>query len=220
MAIILLYNSLVMAAGYQIMASLVTIFEETYHYNDIQIGLCYLPYGAGAVIGSYFGGRLLDWNLRRLGQKSGYNVDRRDESPESLAFPWEKARLQVIAPVSLMATILIICYGWVIQSETNVAGPLVLQLFIGLTSTTGMNAFSVMLVDSYPTRSAPASAANNFTRCLLGAGATAAIQPMLESMGRGGCFSFVGGVLLLVSPLMWVLVKFGPEWRRQRFLRK
>ena len=218
-AMILFYNSLMFAATYQLTASVVTIFKDKYGYNDIQIGLCYLPYGLGTMISSYIGGRLLDWNLRRIAAPLNYNVDNRAEAADSQAFPWEKARLQVIAPAALAASALFLCYGWILQAQTSVAVPLVFQFFIGLTATSSTNAFSVMLVDSYPTKSATASAANNFTRCLLGAGATAAIQPMLTAMGRGGCFSFVAGVLFLFSPSMLALAKHGPKWRKERHLR-
>ena len=218
-AIVLVYTALLFASTYQLLASLVSIFKEKYGYNDIQLGLCYIPYGVGTMISSYLGGRLLDWNLLRIAKHLDFDVNRRDESEEALAFPWELARLQVIAPFSIFGAICFLYYGWVLQESRNVPGQLIIQFLIGLSLNTATNAFSVMLVDCYPMRSATANAANNFTRCLLGAGATAAIEPMLTAMGRGPCFTFIGGVILLFSPLMWLLSKKGPQWRKERFQR-
>lgn len=218
-AIILFYNALLFGAPYQMMASTVTIFKELYGYDDIFIGLCYMPFGIATMIGSVVGGRISDWNLKRIAREGNFEIDRRSDSPESQAVPWERARLQVAAPFALAGGCFFIGYGWSVNWKTPVAVPLVLQFFIGLSANTGANAFSVMLVDRYPDKSATASAANNFTRCLFGAGATAVIEPMLKAMGRGPCFSFVGGVLLLFSPLMLVLVKYGPQWRMERLSR-
>lgn len=41
------------------------------------------------------------------------------------------------------------------------------------------------MVDLFPGRSASATAANNFYRCLMGAGGTAVIDPILARMGPG-----------------------------------
>ena len=218
-AIILFYNALLFGAPYQMMASTVTIFKELYGYDDTTIGLCYMPFGIATMIGSVVGGRISDWNLKRIARAGNFEIDRQSDSPESQAVPWEKARMQVAAPFALAGGCFFIGYGWSVNWHTPVAVPLVLQFFIGLSANTGANAFSVMLVDRYPSKSATASAANNFTRCLFGAGATAVIEPMLKAMGRGPCFFFVGGVLLLFSPLMLVLVKHGPRWRMERLSR-
>lgn len=42
-AVVLFYNALIYTAFYDIMASIPQLFQEIYHFNDLQIGLCYLP---------------------------------------------------------------------------------------------------------------------------------------------------------------------------------
>jgi hypothetical protein len=85
--------------------------------------------------------------------------------------------------------------------------------------TSGFNCLSVMVVDLYPLSPATATAANNLIRCLLGAGATGVIIYMIDAMGRGWAFTFVAGVVLIFSPILWLLERRGPEWREARRVR-
>jgi MFS family permease len=91
---------------------------------------------------------------------------------------------------------------------------------MGLTLTGAFNTISTILVDFYPTQAAKATAANNIVRCLLGAGATALIDPMLAAMGRGWCFTFVSLVMLATSPLLLLIIYKGPKWREERRLKE
>src|SRR4051794_12843065 len=47
MAVVLIYNALIYTAFYDIIASIPELFQEIYHFNDLQIGLCYFPFGCG-----------------------------------------------------------------------------------------------------------------------------------------------------------------------------
>ena len=78
---------------------------------------------------------------------------------------------------------------------------------------------SVMLVDFYPLSPATATAANNLIRCVMGAAGTAVIVPMIQGMGLGWCFTFIGAVVLCASPLLLVLMRWGPKWREERRVR-
>jgi hypothetical protein len=51
---------------------------------------------------------------------------------------------------------------------------------------------------------------------LLGAGATALIDPMLSAMGRGWCFTFIAFVMMATSPLLLWEINRGPAWREAR----
>ena len=57
----------------------------------------------------------------------------------------------------------------------------------------------------------------NLVRCLLGAGASAVVLPMLDKMGRGWAYTFLGLVQVGVLPLLGAIIWWGPRWRaRQR----
>lgn len=214
-ALLLLYNSLVYTAFMDVTASMPYLFGLIYGYNDLQIGLCYIPFGIGCLIAPIMGGRALDWNFRRLAVKNGFPVDKK-KATDLENFPLEKARIQVTWPLMLVGAVALLCYGWVLHAETNLAAPLVLLFFIGLCMTGAFNCNSVMLIDLYPLSPSSATAANNLVRCFMGAGGTAIIVIMIERLGRGWCFTLIAAIVVFCSPILWVLEKWGPEWRHAR----
>lgn len=76
-----------------------------------------------------------------------------------------------------------------------------------------------MLVDNYPQRPATATAANNLVRCLMGAGGTAGILYVVDSLGRGWTFTLVAGIVFISTSILLVLLKYGGKWRRARMER-
>lgn len=219
MALILVYNSLLYVAFIDVAATLGTLFREIYHFNDLQLGLCYLPYGAGCCIASLGQGYVLDWNYRRIARKIGFTIDRR-RGDDLSKFPIEKARLQPVYPAVVVGLITLVAYGWVLQLETSVAAPLVLQSIIGLTITGSFSIMNTLIVDLYPEAPATATAANNLVRCLVGAVGTAIIEYMISGMGRGWCFTFIAALCAVTSPMMFLIVRNGPGWRNERRMKE
>ncbi|KAI9821099.1 MAG: hypothetical protein M1827_003833 [Pycnora praestabilis] len=215
---ILFYNSLIYTAFYDVISTIPSLFQEIYGYNDLQIGLCYIPFGVGCCAASILSGRAMDWNYKRVARNAGIAVDRK-RGEDMKDFPLERARIQVIWPQLMIGIAAIFCYGWVLQQEASLAAPLILTFIIGLTLTGAFNVLSTMLVDLYPMSPATATAANNLVRCLMGAAGTAIIQEMIHAMGRGPCFSFIAAVVFVTSPMLWVDTKWGPQWREERRLR-
>lgn len=160
----------------------------------------------------------MDFNYRRVAKKAGFKTDVK-RGDDLSNFPLEKARIQVIWPSLCVGMVAMLCYGWVLQREAHLAAPLVLQFIMGFTITQAFNVFSVMLVDLYPLSPSTATAANNLTRCFVGAAGTAVINPMIDGMGRGWCFTFLAVVVLFSSPLLWIELKWGPKWREARRVR-
>lgn len=216
--LLLLYNSLVYTAFYDVTASIPYLFNQIYGYNDLQVGLCFLPFGTGCLLAPVLCGRLLDWNFRRLAVKCGMPIDRK-KAQDLKDFPLEKARIQVTWPLALIGDACLLCYGWVLQVNAPLAAPLVLQFIMGFTLTGAFNCNSVMLVDLYPLSPSTATAANNLVRCLMGAGGTAIIVIMIDSLGRGWCFTLIAAIVAFCTPILFVLEKWGPGWREARRLR-
>lgn len=214
-ALLLFYNSIIYCAFYDIMASAPSLLAQIYNFNALQIGLCFLPMGTGCFLAPMIAGKLMDYNFRRTAAK--HNITIRSGKPTDLKdFPLERCRIQIALPCVVLLDVVLVCYGWVMHVETNLAVPLVLMFLAGFASTAAFNAMSVMLVDLYPLSPATATAANNLVRCLMGAGATGVIIYMVDAMGRGWCFTFIAGVVLAFSPILWVLEKWGPGWREAR----
>jgi hypothetical protein len=77
------------------------------------------------------------------------------------------------------------------------------------------NTTNSLLIDIHPGKPGTASAANNLTRCLVGAGASAAIIPMIDAMGIGWAFTLVGGLYVLGCPILIALMVWGVKWREE-----
>ena len=216
--ILLLYNSLVYTAFYDVITSIPYLFQQTYGFDDLKIGLCFIPFGVGCFVAPVMNGRLVDWNFQRIAKNMGITVDRK-RGNHLKDFPIEKTRLQVAYPPLYTGIAALLCYGWVMQIETSLAAPLVLQFIMGLTLTGAYQCMNVLLVDLYPLSPSTATASNNLVRCLMGAAGTAVIIQMIDGMGRGWCFTFLAALIFVTSPMMWALTKWGPQWREERRIR-
>lgn len=215
MAMILFYNATLFVAFSTVTATLATQFQQIYGYDELTLGLLYLPIGGSTTIASIGGGFIADWNFRRIAHKLGVKVDRK-RGNDMANFPVEKARIQLIFPLIFVGTGALIGYGWALERQVGVAVPLVLSFFIGLCVTWPFQILNLLIVDSYPGAPATATAANNLVRCLSGAAATASIEPIIRAIGRGWAFTLLALLFTIPSPILWVIIKHGPKWRRQR----
>ncbi|KAM0232112.1 hypothetical protein ACHAP5_010846 [Fusarium lateritium] len=212
MAIILCINAVIYIAFILTAATLSTLFKEIYGYDDLQVGLCYLPYGFGCAMAVVGQGYVLDWNYRRIAKKIGFTIDRK-RGDDLGKFPIETARIQPVYPILLAGIATLIGYGWALQVETSIAVPLVLVFLIGMFVPTSFSVLNTLIVDLNPNAPATATAANNLVRCMFGAAATAAIDHMIAGMGRGWCFTFLALLNLAMIPLLRIVDKRGMHWR-------
>jgi MFS family permease len=219
LGIILFYNTMIYLCFILVTATLSTQLKAIYGLNDLQIGLCYLPYGVGCCVAAIMQGYILDWNYRRIAKQIGFTINLR-RGDDLSKYPIEKARLQPMIPMTALGVVALIIYGWVLNAETSLAGPLVLLFVIGLCVTGSFSILSTLVVDLYPEAPATAVAANNLFRCLFGAGGTAVIETVLRAMGRGWTFTFLALVVVVFSPIMYVSVRWGPKWREERRVKK
>jgi MFS family permease len=217
-AVVLLYNALIYTAFYDIIATIPQLFQEIYGFNDLQIGLCYIPFGVGCALASWVNGKLLDRNYRRVARSIGFTIDRK-HGDDLRHFPIERARIEIIWPMLFLGLACVLCYGWVLEKNAHLAAPLILHFIIGLCVNGAFNILSTLLVDLYPQSPATATAANNLVRCFMGAGGTGIISIMVDRMGRGWCFTFIALVCTAMMPLLWVEMTWGPQWREDRMVR-
>jgi MFS family permease len=214
--LLLFYNGIIYTSFMDLVASAPYLLQQIYGFNDLQIGLCFIPFGVGCLIAPPLSGRWMDWNYARTARRVGFRVDKKRGDILTAAFPLERARFEIAGPMVAIGCAAMLAYGWAMEAETNLAMPLILHFIIGLCLNGGFNAQSVLLVDLYPMSPATATAANNLVRCWMGAGGTALIILMIDSMGRGWCFTFIALVVVALSPILWVLVRWGPTWREER----
>lgn len=144
MGLLLFFNAIVYTAFYDVTASIPYLYGEIYGFNDLQIGLSYIPFGVGCFLAPIINGRLLDRAFRRVAQQEGITVDRR-KATAMKTFPIERARVPIALPLLLVGDACILIYGWVLEAEVNLAVPLILLFIMGVTLTGAFNVMSVWL---------------------------------------------------------------------------
>lgn len=213
-SLLLWTSGLVFAGFYCIATAMPSLFAHRYGFDEIKVGLMYIPIAAGSVAAATVVGPSINWNYKRHCMKLGIPYDRSRQQDLS-KFPIERARIEISVPLLILAGASLIGWGWAMHAVTHVAVPCVISFFVGIGMIGYSNATNILLVDIHPGRAGTATAANNLTRCLIGAGASAAIVPMMDGMGVGPAFTLIGGVYFLLTLPLLVIVKFGMKWRAE-----
>lgn len=191
------------------------IFKDLYNYNELQIGLSFLPALAGMTIGGTIAGKLMDINYAHHARQAEI-VD----PANILDFPIERARFRNMVPLILIETALVTGYGWTVQQHTHPAVPLILEFFVSALATLLSHTANALLVDVFPEVPSTAYASGQLARGAFSAASAAIIDPLVRAVGRGWYFTifaaFTGtGCLTCVTLSRWA----GMRWRRKRYLR-
>ncbi|PBP17372.1 hypothetical protein BUE80_DR011850 [Diplocarpon rosae] len=184
-----------------------TLFKRTYGLSELHIGLTFIGNGVGCIVGTLTTGKLLDIDYARF--KKSFTGDAED-------FPLEKARLRTLYLWSGLQISSVLVFGWTLDKGVHIAVPILCTLILGWSATSIISVMSTFMVDIYPEKSASATAAVNLFRCLMGAGGTAAVLPIVNAIGVGWTFTLLAGILLLGLGLVVVQIARGLEWRKRR----
>jgi MFS family permease len=218
--LILVTNAILFSCYYMVSASLPSQFQLHYGLNDVQISLIFLPLGVGSLLSAFSTGFLVDLNYRRHAKRLGMPVEKNKQQDLS-NYPIERARLEVALPLLILGAVGIIAYGWMVERRTNIAGPCVALFVVGYAIVAGFNCMSILMIDMYPGKAGTATAANNLVRCLLGAAASAVVIPLADAIGVGWTCTLSSCIWAGFStPLIFILIKFGPRWRAETKARK
>ncbi|KAK7018881.1 MFS domain-containing protein [Favolaschia claudopus] len=219
-ALLLLINGVVYSVFYGVVASISSVFHEAYpQLSETDLGLCFITLGGGQLVGSWFCGRLLDWDYQRLRLAlKEPNVEQVDEASGKVddSFPIEKARLRLLPIFLAFYVVSCIGYGWCIDKRTHMSGPLILLAGVGLVVMTVMNSIQTLMLDLMPTRGSAITACNNLVRCSFGAALVSGMQPLLDALGTGYAYVLLGGLSALMTPLLYVVMYIGPRCRARR----
>lgn len=182
-------------------STLSTSLSRNYGYNAIEIGLCYLPLGAGFIIGSFAGGRMVDREYARAKRMHGDSVN------------LYLARLR-LTPIYLTCFLLcMLVFEWFLDYTVHIAGPLVIVFFATVTSMMCFTCINTLLVDLNLSRAASVIASLNIGRCVLGAVMVAFTQFGIDAIGSGWMFT----IYILVTfasclPLLILLPRKATKW--------
>ncbi|KAL9471055.1 hypothetical protein ACSS6W_008996 [Trichoderma asperelloides] len=215
----LLYGAILACSFYATLSLIPSQFQKIYHFNELQIALCYIPFGVGSLIAAFNRGRMLDSNFKRHATRLGITVEK-NRHTDLAGFPIERARLEVALPTILLGSACIVGFGWTLHYKTNLAGPLILLFVIAFCLSASLNCVACLMLDLYPGKAGTVSASNNLLRCLLGAGATAAIVPLIDAIGVGWAVTIFAFLNIVALPLLWYIMKQGPSWRAEMLQKK
>ncbi|KAI0467740.1 major facilitator superfamily domain-containing protein [Xylaria cf. heliscus] len=215
MFLLLMYSSLIYAGFYAVATAIPSIFARLYGFDGLKIGLVYIPLGTGSIVSVFVMGRLANWNYRRHCRILNIPYDR-SRQQDMAGFPIEQARLQISIPFLALFTAVLIGFGWSLEYEAHLAVEIVLLFLQGVTLVAFSNLLSTLLVDINPGSAGAATAANNLTRCLVGAGASAFINPLITAVGVGWAFTIIALSYVVFFPALWLVLRNGVKWRAER----
>lgn len=201
---------------YCVQTAIPSIYKDIYNFNEFQIGLSYLTGGAGVVLGGFVNGRIMDRNYDKTAKEIGHIIDR-FSGDDLNYFPIEKARARSSWYLLAISICTLVGYGWALQKHCHESISLLLQFVLGFICTCFLQTFNALLVDIFPHCPSTAATAGNITRCALSAVAVATVQPLIDALGRGWYFTFLGILSGLGgAAATWALQTRGMKWRGQR----
>ena len=210
--IIILVGSLQSSLFNSIAASLSSQMIHIYSLNYLTAGLSYLPSGLGGAIAAYFTGKLLDRDYRITSKHHPRPAGL--SSPNVVSdFPIERARLRSVFIFISVNSFATAGYGWALASRTHIAVPLMMLFFTGSSSAATFVACGTLITDLNPDRSSTVQASYNLVRCLMNAAGIAALQPIIDSVGVGWCFTIFAAIGALCVPFLLLLRLRGLAWR-------
>ncbi|KAK6460077.1 multidrug resistance transporter [Scheffersomyces coipomensis] len=188
------------------LTTLSTSLEQRYGLSVIHIGLCYLAPGIGTLLGSVITGRIMDRIYKA--KKAKYDIKYQDvpkeERPE---FDILTTRVQFTIYPTIITIIFTIIYGWCIQKTVNLSIVLISAFIMSYCAVAYLGAMMTLLVDLFPDNGSAASGCLNLIRCLLGAAGVGALQPMVSSMGEGGCYTLMAGFCFISYGMLYFMIK-------------
>lgn len=203
------------AVWYLIQTSIPIIYGQGnggYGFEDVYVGLCYLPGAAGVISGGLIAGRMMDKNYKHVAKSIGWTED-----SEEVNFPIEKARSRFSLVILSISMLVLTGFGWAVQYTVHQAVPLIFQFYLGAKCTILLQVYSALLVDIFPDKSGTIAASNNIMRCGLSAGVVAALDPLVDAIGHGWSFTIValldGGLCMVGVALLRC---YGSSWRKKR----
>ncbi|KAH7309171.1 multidrug resistance protein [Stachybotrys elegans] len=195
-------------------AALSILFVDIYGLNQWQAGLIYLPFGLGGVVSTFFSGPLINGAYRRSRMKRGLTTDK--VFGEDLdEFSIERARLSAIWAPMILTCISIPAFGWTVHYEQHISIPLIIQFVAGLCMQLDFSIFNTLLVDKNHRQPATAQASSNIVRCTFAAVTVAFLEDLLDALGIGWTFTFMGGLCLVSLGFFLLDYIKGTSWRQR-----
>ncbi|KAL8853981.1 MAG: hypothetical protein Q9221_001104 [Calogaya cf. arnoldii] len=217
---ILLVHGFSYMIDFSVQTSIASAFTELYHFNELAVGLSYLPRGVGIIVGGYANGKFMDRNYKITANQIGHMIDR-EHGDDINDFPIERARTRGSPYLIGILTCSVVGYRWALDQHSHVSVALILQFIQGVFESSIYVFSSTLLIDILSDTPSTAAATASITRCALTALGTATVQPLIVVLGRGWYFTSLGlftGVASLVA--IWTIRTWGMRWTIKRVTEK
>lgn len=140
-----------------------TALKDSYGLNELQIGLCYLPGGAGTIMSALLNGKQLDWYYQREERRVGGEHRKKPDT-----FRLELTRIRCMYPFMTVFCTAAVAVGWCLHARAHLAATLFMQFLVGLGTGTVSTA-TIYGQDVLPGKGGAVSASLNLVRCAFGA---------------------------------------------------
>ena len=202
------------AIWYCVSAALPGIYASSYGWDELAIGLAYIPGAAAILVGGFFNGRISKWYFTRTAAEAGLPADAYAVEHD---FPIEIARSRGLWPGWVLLHGSLIGLGWAVQARAHPAVCLVLQAIAGFAMSFPFFAFNTLLVDVHPGRPSTVAAAASLVRSGMSGIGVAILPALLNALGYGWFFTLLAGVVGALQALgMLALKRWGMTWRQKR----
>lgn len=194
--------------GWQMLITIMsTLFKQVYGISELQIGLTFIANGVGCIVGTLTTGKFLDFDYQRM---------KRNYPGIQETFPLEHARLRTLWLWSGLECTSVLIFGWTLDERVHISVPIICTFVLGWASTSIIGVVTTFMIDCFPRQGASATAALNLVRCLLAAGGTAAVLPIVDGIGVGWTLALLVGIMLGSLSLVWIQVQYGSKRRQRR----
>ncbi|KAK1689911.1 major facilitator superfamily domain-containing protein [Colletotrichum godetiae] len=183
---------------YIIFTTMTSTFMSRYGLSHGVVGLTYLGFGIGNIVGNVTLGALSDKLVKAMARKG-------EMKPEY--------RLPPLIPGSLLVPIGLFLYGWTLQYNVHFMVPLAGTFLVGVGTILIFMSINSYLVDAFTEHAASAVAASTVLRSLGGGLLPLCGGKLYEAVGDGWGNSILGFVGVAFIPAVWLLYRFGERLR-------
>ena len=211
-AIVVLNAALAFGSSYALNISMQSAFSGShYRFSPTIVGLLFVPYSAGFVVASVFGGKWMDRIMVRAAIKAG----RYREDGTMIYLPEDRLGVNLLLSFVVYPAALIWC-GWTVQYGVHWTVPSIATFVYGGGVMLVFSATTTMLTEFTPKQSSSGVAVNNFVRNIFSCVSTVAAQPLIDAIGHGWLMTMIG---LLTCGIglgsMWLLKRKSLVWREK-----
>ncbi|QDS71117.1 hypothetical protein FKW77_009648 [Venturia effusa] len=190
-----IWASITFGCLYFLNISIETTFSKApYNFSTLIVGLLYIPNSVGYLIASLFGGRWLDYIMKREAKKAG----RIDEKGRLFFRPEDRMKENAWIAGSVFPLALI-WYGWTAEKGVFWVVPMIANFFFGLGSMIMFAMATTMLTEFMPKRASNGIAVNNFMRNIFSCVGGIIAAPLIKAIGNGWLCTILGIIALVVG---------------------